>query len=450
MGVNTFFLLVGVLVVGASVGVALFERRFGVLSEPVVATLAGMVVGPHVLGLVDFGGVGVSLAILEQVAPVAIALSVMGIALRLPKDYFREHALDMAVLIGVVLFLSALVSGGIAAATMRAPLWVAAAVGAAVAPTDPLVASAIVTGEVAERNVPARLRNLISAESGVNDGAAFPLLFLPVLFLQDGGRGPRETLVHWALFKLLLGVVGAVALGAAAGWGVGKVQTYAERKDVLERMSAVSTMLGLSLLVLGAVALLGSDGILAVFVAGVVFQRVAPLAEEEQQFRSQLALNRFFNVPVFLFFGIDLPLESWRGWGWHVPALVAGVLLLRRIPALLALRRLLPSVEGVREALFVGWFGPIGAAAVFWAAVAVRETGRPEIWTAVSAIVAASLLAHSATSPWLIRAFGEASGYRGRPKEGEEAPREEEDADEAGGAGEHAADQEPLRRRTGS
>lgn len=43
-------------------------------------------------------------------------------------------------------------------------------IGAAVAPTDPILASALVKGRFAEDHVPKRIRDLISAESGANDG----------------------------------------------------------------------------------------------------------------------------------------------------------------------------------------------------------------------------------------------------------------------------------------
>jgi len=43
------------------------------------------------------------------------------------------------------------------------------------------------------------------------------------------------------------------------------------------------------------------------------------------------------------------------------------VLLLRRIPAWLLLRRFMPWARSVPENLFAGWFGPVGPAALFYA-----------------------------------------------------------------------------------
>lgn len=50
------------------------------------------------------------------------------------------------------------------------------AIAACVTPTDPILAQAVVGGRFAAKHVPAHIRHLLSAESGCNDGAAFPFL----------------------------------------------------------------------------------------------------------------------------------------------------------------------------------------------------------------------------------------------------------------------------------
>lgn len=51
-------------------------------------------------------------------------------------------------------------------------------VAACVTPTDPILAQAVVGGPWAEKHVPAHLRHMLMCESGCNDGAAFPFLYL--------------------------------------------------------------------------------------------------------------------------------------------------------------------------------------------------------------------------------------------------------------------------------
>jgi NhaP-type Na+/H+ or K+/H+ antiporter len=53
-----------------------------------------------------------------------------------------------------------------------------------VTPTDPMLANSIVKGVFADRHIPLRLRNLISAESAANGGLGLMLLFLPFFYMD--------------------------------------------------------------------------------------------------------------------------------------------------------------------------------------------------------------------------------------------------------------------------
>ena len=59
------------------------------------------------------------------------------------------------------------------------------AISACLTPTDPILASAVVGGKWADKHVPAHIRHLLAAESGCNDGAAFPFLFFALYLMTD-------------------------------------------------------------------------------------------------------------------------------------------------------------------------------------------------------------------------------------------------------------------------
>jgi len=92
--------------------------------------------------------------------------------------------------------------------------------------------------------------------------------------------------------------------------------------------------------------------------------------------------------------------------GWAGALLALAGLLLKRLPAVLALKPLLGRVGRTRDALFLGWFGPIGVAALFYANLAVRESGVEEAWTAGSLVICASILAHGLSATPLTRLYG--------------------------------------------
>ena len=158
--------------------------------------------------------------------------------------------------------------------------------------------------------------------------------------------------------------------------------------------------------------MLGLDGVLAVFVAGIAFNVVASRGPEEstdaleRKGRLQEAVTRFFDLPIFVLLGMALPWEGWLELGWGGLALAVAVLLLRRLPGMLALRPLLGQVRGRADALFMGWFGPIGAAALYYATLGLRETGTEEVWVVGSLAICASVLAHGITATPLTALYG--------------------------------------------
>ncbi|MDP9310415.1 MAG: hypothetical protein M3R24_05915 [Chloroflexota bacterium] len=50
------------------------------------------------------------------------------------------------------------------------------------------------------------------------------------------------------------------------------------------------------------------------------------------------------------------------------------------------------------EALFIGWFGPMGVGALYFAAVAEKETGLPHVWSVTTLLVAISIVVHDVTA----------------------------------------------------
>lgn len=401
---NLALLTIGGLVLALGLTSALIRRSF--LSEPLVALAVGVLLGPAVSGLLDVASWGSQETILEQAARLTLAIGLMGVALRLPPGYTLRRWRSLAVLLGLVMPLMWAVSGLLVYLILGLPFWAAMLVGAVVTPTDPVVSSTIVTGGVAERNLPRRIRYALSGESGANDGLAYPLVLLPILLLE---LPAGEALLHWLTRTLLWEVGGAVLLGALLGYGAGRLLRWGESVGSLEMTSYLAYTLALSLAVLGAAKLAGTDGVLAVFVAGLAFDLVVRSSERGQEERVQEAVNQFFTLPIFVLLGLTLPWRQWLELGWRGLMLAIAVLLLRRLPALLAVTPLLRRagrLRGIPDVLFLGWFGPIGVAAIYYASLAQRRTGAEEAWVVGSLVVCASILAHGLSATPLTRLYG--------------------------------------------
>jgi len=392
--INIALLTLGGLVLSLGLFSGLLKERLW-LSDPLLALLVGVLLGPAVLGLIDLTHWGDTNGILEQGARLAIAVQVMGVALRLPKAYPFKRWRILAVLLGLLMPLMWLVSGLLVYLILGLPFWVSLLIGAVITPTDPVVSTSVVTGKIAEQNLPQRIRDTLSTESAANDGLGYPFVMLPILILT---RPPGEALLHWLTKTLLWEVGAAIVLGALIGYAAGKLLVWAERRQTMNKPSFLAYTVALSLFVLGGVKLVGSDGILAIFAAGITFDMVVGGQERAEEEGVQEAVDRFFTLYIFVLLGLALPWQGWWELGWKGVTLAIAILLLRRLPATLALRPLLGNLKRVPDALFLGWFGPIGVAAVFYAFLALSKTGIEEAWSVGSLVICASIVIHGLTA----------------------------------------------------
>lgn len=396
--------IMGLAVVAIALISASIHRR--ALSEPIVAMGVGIAVGPYGMAWLDLARWGNDALILEQASRLALAIGLMGVALRLKPASVRTLLRPAMIMITAGMLGMWLASSALAGWVLGLPLWTAMLLGAVVTPTDPVVASSIVTGKFAKRYLPLRLRDGLSLESGANDGLAYLLVMLPVFMLGQ----PEAAWSRWLVESLLAGVVMAGALGSGIGVGAAKLLRLAESYRLVETTSLLGYTLAFSLFTLGSAALLGADGVIAVFVAGLAFNLCSDRRDEHEEEKIQEGVAKLFTLPMFIIFGIALPFDAWVTLGWPVLLLAILMLLLRRLPILALLFPLLRGHWNRADAAFLGWFAPIGIAAIYYASLAERHTGDPLYWQVTSALVFASVVAHGLTAAPLTRLYSRRSG----------------------------------------
>ena len=204
---------------------------------------------------------------------------------------------------------------------------------------------------------------------------------------------------------MLIGVLVASVVGCAVGYGAAKLLMFARERGLVENASLLGYTVAFSLLTLGATALLKADALISVFLAGLVFNLTVDRSDEHEEEHIQEAVAKLFTMPMFVIFGIALPFAEWERLGWPLLALAALVLLLRRPPIVALLVPGLRRTLNVRDAAYLGWFGPIGIAAIYYAAFARGHIGDPLIWHAASALIFASILIHGATAAPFTRLY---------------------------------------------
>lgn len=365
------------------------------LTEPLLAMVAGIILGPQVLEVIQ-SDVPEKFKILEKICEFTIAMALMATALRLPKNFYKNNfqSQTLVVILGMLLmwcFSSAIIYFLFPELKIAECLLI----GAIITPTDPVLSSTIVSGDKAEKYLPASIRNTISFESGINDGLAYPLVFFSIFLINSSGFPLEKWLTQTLLYETLLCAGIAFIAGHIAGW----VMHKAHKKNVMTVKAVLPYSIGLSLLLLSGFDLLKMNGILAVFVGGLAFSRAISNNEDIEEVVVQESIERITLIPVFFIFGLFLPWEDWFSLGWTALALVVLVLIFRRIPGILLLKPVLPLFKRkTADILMLGWFGPIGVAALYYAILSEDKAYVKEAWIVASLVVFASTIVHGITS----------------------------------------------------
>jgi len=223
----------------------------------------GLVIGPIGFDVVSLDVIEEARYV-ERITEVAVivALFVGGLKLRLS---WRDPAWYAAfVLAGPVMILTILGIAVVAHVGLDLPVGASLLLGAVLAPTDPVLASAVAVNDADDRD---RMRYGISGEAGLNDGMAFPFVVLALAWGPEGGAG--TWLFEWAGLRVLWAVPAALVLGFVLGKVVGRlaIRLRAHQRDA----TAPSDLLALALIgvaYVGAEAI-GAWGFLAVFAAGL-------------------------------------------------------------------------------------------------------------------------------------------------------------------------------------
>lgn len=356
--------------------VSLFIKERLYIGESMVAGIFGLIVGPHCLNWFNPLSWGNSDSITLEITRIVLCLQVFAVAVELPRKYMWKHWLSVTMLLVPVMTFGWLIIGlfvWIIIPGLNFPhsLLVAACITA----TDPILAQSVVSGKFAER-VPGHLRNLLSAESGCNDGLAFPFIFLSLDLIMHPKQG-GEIVKDWICITLLWECIFGCLLGCFIGY-VGRIAIrFAEKLKIIDRESFLAFYVVLTFMCAGFGSILGVDDLLTSFSAGAAFAWDGWFSERTKESNVSTVIDVLLNYAYFVYFGAIIPWEHFNDPKiganiWRLIILAIIVIFLRRIPAVLLLKPLIPDIKSWREAIFVGHFGPIGVGAVF-AAITARS-----------------------------------------------------------------------------
>ncbi|KKY24894.1 putative na h antiporter [Phaeomoniella chlamydospora] len=365
----------------------LLKEKF-YLSEALISFLAGVSFSPHAANFirpVDYAG-GVQANI--DYVTLYFSRLVLGVQLviagvQLPSRYLRLEWRSLSILLGPGMGAMWICSSLLIWAMVPSLPWLhALAIAACITPTDPILSNSIVKGKFADKNIPKELQKIIIAESGANDGLGYPFLFLPLYLMKytrgEGlgeSGGASKAMGYWFGETWGYTIILGTAYGAVVGWLAKELLHYAEERKYVDRENFLVFAITLALFIIGTCGMIGSDDVLACFVAGNVFTWDDWFRLETMDDSLQPTIDMLLNVSIFLWYGAIAPWVTFRINNvipiYRLIPLGIMILLFRRLPFVFLVRKKVTQIEHWQQALFVGFFGPIGVSAIFYLYVSI-------------------------------------------------------------------------------
>ncbi|MCJ1392705.1 hypothetical protein MMC18_005576 [Xylographa bjoerkii] len=357
------------------------ERLF--LSEALISLLAGVTFSPHAANFIkplDYaeGSQSNLASITLYFSRLVLGVQLVLAGVQLPSKYLLREWKSLALLLGPGMTIMWLSSSLLIWALVPDFSFLSAlAIGACVTPTDPVLSNSIVKGKFADKNIPKDLQKIIIAESGANDGLGYPFLFIALYLIKytgNGGAGQvggaRVAIGLWFGETWGYTILLSLLYGALVGWIAKELLHWAEDRRFVDRESFLVFAITLALFIVGTCGMIGSDDVLACFIAGNVFTIDDWFRLETLDDSLQPTIDMLLNLSVFMWFGAVCPWAMFLHNDviplYRLVILGIVILLFRRLPVVYAMHWKIPQIEEKQQALFVGFFGPIGVSAVFY------------------------------------------------------------------------------------
>lgn len=330
------------------------------IPTPILTLLYGLSLGKHGLGILEphylFSKHIVSIA-----SRIVLCLQTMVISLSLPRNYVFTNFRSIFCLVIFVGFLKCTFTFLILKAFSFLDNSASWATAASLTPTDPILSSSIIRGRFAKQHVSETIRLLLNAESGINDGFGILMLSISIDIL-------KAPVLFDGFFNFLIYSLGnKVLLSGVLGYVIGRT---------VQRLAKISCSLGfISSEVIGiqafclcffSMALMDSlDGseLICIFFVGMGLNEDEWYTLERSSNRIAEIVEGAFCKVLFIFIGTIVDFNRFT---LRMLAVCTLILVTRRPLILLMSYKMVPLIRNRRDALFVGWFGPVGVGALYY------------------------------------------------------------------------------------
>jgi NhaP-type Na+/H+ or K+/H+ antiporter len=362
-----------------------------------VYVAVGMLFGPHVLGLVDLNVQGEAISRLAEIA-LAICLFTdssnanLSVLRRVEAIPIRLLLIGLPLTIALGLGLAWLIFGDLG-------FFEIALIATMLAPTDAALGKAVVTNPA----VPAKVRESLNVESGLNDGICVPVILFFIALTSGSVEASESTSLVLKLPLEVIGIGMVVGLVLAVFGGFA-LRTCASRGWVGGTWLQIP-IIALALLCFGLAQWLGGSGFIASFVGGLIFGALTKHHKEQFLNAAEGTADVVAMVTWFAFGTVIVGLLL-TGFSWQVLLYaILSLTVVRMLPVFLCL-----IGKGLRRdtLLFMGWFGPRGLASIVFVVMVIGEKlpGNDTIVAVVVWTIVLSVVLHGLSANLLASAYG--------------------------------------------
>jgi sodium/hydrogen antiporter len=389
---DVVFAVIGLGALLAGILPRVLERR--PLSMPIAFLALGMLVFALPFGLPDADPLAHP-KVTEHLTEIGVIVALMGAGLKIDRPLSRRGWASTWRLLAIAMPVS------IAAMALLGWWWAglvpatALLLGAALAPTDPVLASDVQVGEPTdEEDSEDEVRFALTSEAGLNDGLAFPFVYAAIAMAGVSGLSWAG---EWAWRDLVYKLVAGIVAGLLVGKLLGRLFFRARRESLrLARHSEGFLALAATFLAYGVAEVAHGYGFLAVFVAARAI-RAAERSHEYHQVLHDFAeqTERLLTVLLLLLFGGAVVGGLLQPLTW--PAALAGLALIFVIRPLSGFLSLRGAPGRTAEHWVIAAFGIRGIGSFYYLSYALTHAAFPGadlVWATIGFVVLVSVVLH--------------------------------------------------------
>ena len=346
-----------------------------------------------------------SRAITERITEFVLIISLMGAGLKLDRPVgwrrwaitWRLLGISMPLTIAAITVLSwGFLGLGIASAIL---------LGAALAPTDPVLASDVQVGPPNTEEED-EVRFALTSEAGLNDGLSFPFVYLAIAVATYQATG-EPWLQNWLLISVIWKLASGLVIGWLTGKALGYITFHLPRRTRLAGTGDGLIAIGITCLCYGLTEIANGYGFLAVFIAAITLRA----AERSHEFHEQLhafteQIERLLMMVLLVCFGAAIADGSIFGaLSWQTVAV--GLIILLVVRPVAGIIGLAGTGRRRGEKWVISFFGIRGLGSFYYIAYALGHAAfqSETLWTVVCFVVLVSIVMHGIMVNPIMRAL---------------------------------------------